>query len=162
MFEESEFGDVHKMILKILKDARKPLSNEEIAAEALNKYSGIPKVARWKDSSYGIGDIVRYVIIKPLYYLKQGGYVELSQDGKWSLIMEEPLMNEVIRGYASQLGVTHEQAVKQLLRYYIEHERTRWEEYVKSLKEYEKIEEESEKKRREMLEKLKQTFPLKD
>jgi len=76
--------------------------------------------------------------------------------------MEEPLMNEVIRGYASQHGVTHEQAVKQLLRYYIEHERTRWEEYVKSLKEYEKIEEESEKKRREMLEKLKQTFPLKD
>lgn len=162
IFEEPEFKDLHKKILETLKVSQKPLTTEEIAGSFLEKYSEIPEVAKWKNSSHAIGDIVRYVVIKPLHYLKRGGFIELDKDGRWILLLEEPLVNEAIRGYALRHDIGYKQAARELLSWYIEHDKPNWKVYLKNLKEYNRVEEESQVKRRGMLEKLKETFPLKD
>jgi len=151
---------VHQKILAILKDAGRPLSNEEIAREALTKYSNIPEIAKWKDSSSAVGNIIRYVTIRRLQYLKSGDYIEFCKDGRWKFIMDEPLMNEVIRAYAHEKNISHKQAAKEILRQYIEKEKPYWKEYIVSNGEREKFEEESERRRKEILEKMKRAFPL--
>lgn len=162
LFEETEFDNMHRIILEILKDAGKPLSNKEISAKTLAKYSNTSDIAKWKDSPSAIGNITRYVIIRRLQYLMSGGYIERGQDGRWNFVMEEPLMNEVIRAYAQEKRMSPTQAAKELLRWYIERDRIRWKDYVTSSKECEKIEEESERRRGEILEKMKRVSPLRD
>jgi len=152
IWEKAELRDMHTNILSLLEDSE-ARDIKEIAELLVSKYPEMPEVQKWNGN---VGNVARYVVARYLTFLKNRKYVERNAAGKWALIRKDTLRNEVIRGKALEWGLSFEEAAYRLLDEYLRKDEDKWQEYVKQLEEYERIERkrkaELEEKRRKLTE----------
>jgi len=156
IWEKAELKDMHNNLLSLLEDGE-ARGTREIAELVVDKYTEVPEVQKW---SGNVGNVARYIVARYMTFLKNRKYVELNSEGKWELIRKDTLRNEVIRGKALEWGLSSEDAAYRLLDEYLKKDEDKWQQYVKQLEEYERIEKKREMELEEKRRKLTEASPL--